>query len=71
MSTEKRDPMDGDYVGNVFGWKISMIGVVVIGGLMLIAIARAYYLDVPMTYEDPDAPKTEQVDSLNDSSVKE
>ena len=63
MSTEKRDPMDGDYIGNLFGWRISIIGIFVIGGLLLLAFGRAWYLDVPMSYDDPDAPPTEQIDS--------
>jgi len=27
---EKKDPMDGEYLGNIWGWKISYIGLAVI-----------------------------------------
>jgi predicted MFS family arabinose efflux permease len=63
MNTDKKDPMDGEYIGNLFGWRISIIGIFVIGSLLLLAFGRAWYLDVPMSYVDPDLPPTEQVDS--------
>lgn len=50
---EKRDPFDGDYVGNIFGWKLSMIGLVVIGLLCVMAAYRHYTMDVPIGFDDP------------------
>lgn len=50
---EERDPFDGDYVGNIFGWRISMIGLVVILAFGLLIVGRHYYLDVPYGIEDP------------------
>lgn len=50
---DKRDPYDGDYVGNIFGWKLSMIGLVVITLLCLLAAYRHYTMDVPVGFEDP------------------
>lgn len=64
--------MDGEYVGNVFGWRISIIGAIVIGGMVLFAAGRHYYLGVPAGFEDPLAPtKTEvAVDSLSTDEEK-
>lgn len=58
---QQRDPHDGDYIGNIFGWKLSMIGLVVIIGLGLLIGIRHYLLDVPVGFDDP----------LEDESVRE
>lgn len=50
---EKRDPYDGDYVGNIFGWKLSLIGLALIVLLTLLAAYRHYTMDVPVGFEDP------------------
>lgn len=69
LNFDKKDPMDGEYIGNIFGWRISIIGAIVIGGLLLLAIGRSYYLDVPMGFEDPLAPKTEVPTPATDSTA--
>lgn len=51
--TEARDPYDGEYIGNVFGWKISLIGLGVILFFVALAAYRHYSLDVPVGFEDP------------------
>lgn len=51
---EKRDPYDGDYVGNIWGWRISLIGAAVIVLLSAFAAYRHYTLDVPFGMEDPE-----------------
>jgi hypothetical protein len=68
MSTEKKDPWDGDYVGNIFGWKISIIGGVLILLLVILAAGRHYYLDVPTGFDDPLAPK-EIENTVQDSTT--
>ncbi len=50
---EQRDPYDGDYVGNIFGWKLSMVGLLLIVLLASLAAYRHYSLDVPIGFEDP------------------
>lgn len=50
---EERDPFDGDYVGNIFGWKLSMIGLVVIVLFSALIVYRHYALDVPFGIDDP------------------
>lgn len=49
---EERDPFDGDYVGNIFGWKLSFLGLAVILAFGALIIGRHYYLDVPFGIED-------------------
>ena len=44
--SEARDPHDGDYLGNIWGWNLTrklLVFLIVLGG---IAVYRAYYLDV-------------------------
>jgi len=50
---EQRDPYDGDYVGNIFGWKLSMYGLVLILGFCALAAYRHYTMDVPVGFDDP------------------
>ena len=50
---EKKDPFDGDYIGNIWGWRVSMIGAAVIVLLSAFAAYRHYSLDVPFGLEDP------------------
>lgn len=50
---EKRDPYDGDYVGNIFGWKLSLIGLALIVLLTLVVAYRHYTMDKPFGFEDP------------------
>lgn len=47
MSEEQKDPFDGEYIGNIFGWKFSLLGlalILVLGSLMLY---RHCAMDVP------------------------
>ena len=39
--------------GNIFGWRVSLIGAVVITTLVLLAWLRHERLDVPSGFEDP------------------
>ncbi|TXF87578.1 hypothetical protein FUA23_18510 [Neolewinella aurantiaca] len=50
---EQRDPYDGDYVGNIFGWKLSMYGLVIILAFCALAAYRHYTMDVPVGFDDP------------------
>jgi|GEM_PF-1440812 predicted MFS family arabinose efflux permease len=50
---EKRDPFDGDYVGNIFGWRLSMYGAVVILAFLALAAYRHHTMDVPVGFDDP------------------
>lgn len=71
--SEERDPFDGEYIGNIWGWRISLIGAAVIVLLSAFAAYRHYTLGVPFGLEDPDKIEEEAVpDSTNasNSSVK-
>ncbi|MCB0581504.1 MAG: hypothetical protein KDD10_19615 [Phaeodactylibacter sp.] len=50
---EKKDPFDGDYVGNIWGWKFSLFGAALILLLLVVIAYRHYTLDVPLGLEDP------------------
>lgn len=41
-----KDPFDGEYVGNIWGWKYSFIGLGIILFFLSIMIYRHYTLDV-------------------------
>jgi len=53
MADEPRDPFDGDYIGNIFGWKISFIGLAVIVFFAIVIAYRHYALDAPIGFQDP------------------
>lgn len=68
---EKKDPYDGAYIGNIWGWRISLIGAAVIVLLSAFAAYRHYTLDVPFGLEDPEQKKEKPAtDSLNVSNPK-
>ncbi|WP_116109026.1 hypothetical protein [Lewinella sp. IMCC34191] len=39
--------------GNIFGWRISLIGLVIILFLAALAAYRHYTMDVPVGFDDP------------------
>ena len=57
---EKKDPFDDDYIGNIWGWKFSVFGLILIlilGGIM---VYRHYALGVPFSEGlTPEPEKTE------------
>lgn len=53
MANDQRDPFDGDYVGNIFGWRFSLIGLAVMLVLGSILAYRHITMDVPLGFEDP------------------
>ncbi|THH41265.1 hypothetical protein [Neolewinella litorea] len=46
------DP-DNPPSSNIFGWRVSLIGLAVIVILSAVAAYRTYVLDVPIGFEDP------------------
>ena len=65
-SEERRDPFDGDYIGNIWGWRFSLIGlalIVLMGGIM---VYRHYALGIPFGEQHPPGESTEApVDTLD------
>jgi hypothetical protein len=64
--SEKRDPFDGDYIGNIFGPKITLYGGLLILFFVALILYRHWKLDVPFGLEDP--AKTES--SVENDSTK-
>ncbi len=60
--TEKRDPFDGEYVGNVFGPKMTLYGGLIILFFLALMIYRHWALDVPFGMVDPE--EVEQVETV-------
>lgn len=50
--TEKRDPHDGEYIGNIFGPKITLYGAIVILFFVAVVVYRHWALDVPFGMEE-------------------
>lgn len=57
---ETKDPFDGEYIGNIWGWKFSLIGGAIILFLVLVAMYRHYTLDVPIGFDEPLIESTQQ-----------
>lgn len=50
--SEKRDPYDGEYIGNIWGWKFSLFGLALILLLLVVIVYRHYTLQVPLGLEE-------------------
>ena len=64
MSSERRDPHDGDYIGNIFGRRLTIISAIVVLTFTGFALYRHWALGVPFGLEDPDAME-QNVDSID------
>ena len=64
--TEKRDPHDGEYIGNIFGPKITLYGGILILIFTAIVLYRHWALDVPFGMEESAPLPTDEIrpDSL-------
>ena len=60
MFKQQQDP-DEAPASNIFGWRVSLIGLALILGLAALAAYRHYTLDVPIGFDDP----LEQPESKN------
>ena len=67
---EKKDPFDGEYIGNIWGWKFSLFG----AGLMLVLLAvivyRHYTLGVSIGFDDPLEQKATPADSSRTDTIE-
>ncbi len=65
--SEKRDPFDGDYIGNIFGPKLTLYGAILILFFTSIAVYRHWKLGVPFGMEESAPLPTDaiQPDSIN------
>ncbi len=60
--TEKRDPFSGEYVGNVFGPKITLYGGLLILFFLALMIYRHWVLDIPFGMKEEE--KVEQMEVI-------
>ncbi|MCB0678071.1 MAG: hypothetical protein KDC30_15330 [Saprospiraceae bacterium] len=59
---EARDPFDGDYIGNIWGWKFSFIGL----GMILFFVLLMWYRYATL---DPDRPGTSPMEEVRADSL--
>lgn len=59
MAEDKKDPFDGEYVGNIWGWKFSLIGLVLMLLLLSVMLYRHWTLGVPFGAEQQPEEKIE------------
>ena len=53
MATAPRDPGHPEYLGNIFGWRLSLIGLGLILALCALVAYRYFVHDVPIEFYDP------------------
>lgn len=53
MFPQSNDNSDNSSSGNIFGWRISLIGLIIIVVLSAVAAYRHYTLGVPVGFDDP------------------
>lgn len=59
---EQKDPFDGEYIGNVFGKKLTLIGAAIIIFFTALAAYRHWSMGVPpgLDLEDMENPRMEE-----------
>ncbi|MEM1215977.1 MAG: hypothetical protein AAGJ82_09850 [Bacteroidota bacterium] len=62
--SEKRDPYDGEYIGNIFGPKLTLYGGLLILFFTGLVLYRHWLLDVPFGMTDPDTVEVPTLDSI-------
>ena len=62
MSADKKDPYDGEYIGNIWGWKFSFIGLALILLLLGVMLYRHWALGVPFGMDTEAKEKVEAHD---------
>ncbi len=67
---ERKDPFDGEYMGNIWGWRFSLIGLVLIVFLTGVIVYRHYVLDIPAGFEDPMEEQAPPQDTNTTDSLK-
>jgi hypothetical protein len=70
MDSEKKDPFDGEYIGNIWGWKLSLIGLIVLVFFLGLIAYRHYALDVPLGFEEIRQDQIMESDSTTDEATE-
>lgn len=63
---EKKDPFDGEYIGNIWGWRFSLLGLLLLVLMAGLMAYRHYSLGIPFGGE-PAVPVEAPADSLSRS----
>lgn len=68
---EKKDPFDGEYMGNIWGWRFSLIGLALLVFMLGLMIYRHYSLGIPFGGERPAEPEKQEVpaDTVKEDSL--
>ena len=59
LKNKHEEKHDGEYLGNIWGWKISYVGLVLILLFLALIAYRHITMDVPLGMDDPTAEPTE------------
>lgn len=59
MAQERKDPFDGEYVGNIWGWKFSWFGLALILLFTAIMLYRHWKMGVPFGMDNGASETTE------------
>lgn len=59
-----KDPFDGEYIGNIWGWRFSLVGLGLIVLLSSVMVYRHWALGVPFGGQEPIETAVETPDSL-------
>jgi hypothetical protein len=68
---EKKDPFDGEYLGNIWGWRFSLFGLALLLIMLSLMIYRHYTLGVPFGGEPAPEPEKREApaDTVNNDSL--
>ena len=67
---DKKDPFDGEYIGNIWGWKFSLFGAALMLFLLAVIAYRHYALKVPLGIEDPLKQEAAPADSSRTDTIE-
>ena len=62
---EKKDPFDGEYIGNIWGWRTTFMGL----GLILVVAGLAIYRHISLGVPFGETETPEKVEQVEQDSV--
>lgn len=68
---DDKDPHDGEYIGNIFGWRLSIIGAILLLLVGSLAVYRHHALGIPFGNPDPspEEPATPPLDTFQGEAI--
>lgn len=58
---DNKDPFDGEYIGNIWGWRFSFIGLALILAMVALMVYRHVTLGVPFGEPQPPEPEKTEI----------